>query len=193
MLFEGLILTAIVGRLAGGRFHRLGDVGLRWPWLFVAALALRAIPPALARGGWAGARDSVPGFEIAAYALLIIALLFNLRWREMWIAALGVGLNFAVIAANGGRMPADLGLVRAIGDKNVAAAVEQGRWPTHTAVDSHTRLPFLADVHALPRPYPRPHVFSIGDVLITIGVCLFLLRAMGAFGLRAPPAPEVQS
>jgi len=193
MLLEGLILAIIVGRLAGGRFQRLGDIGLRVPWLFVAAVVVRDLLPVAGASGWAAARTFVPAFQVVGYLLLIVALAYNLRWREIWVAALGVGLNFLVIAANGGRMPADLALVRSIGSQDKAVLVEHGLWPTHVAVGPTTRLPFLADVLALRRPYPRPHVFSIGDVLITVGVCLFLLRAMGAFGLRAPPPPEAQS
>jgi len=106
----------------------------------------------------------------------------------LWIAGLGVVMNLAVIAANHGAMPADPALVRAAGQGRILDLAQAGRYPTHRTLDAQTRLPFLADRFLLRHPYPRPSVFSLGDVFITLGVVVLIFWGMGAFGWRAKPA-----
>jgi hypothetical protein len=49
-----------------------------------------------------------------------------------------------------------------------------------------TRLAFLCDRLLIPAPYPRPDVFSLGDVVLTIGVCALIFRGMGSFDPSRP-------
>ncbi|WP_094548988.1 DUF5317 family protein [Petroclostridium xylanilyticum] len=49
---------------------------------------------------------------------------------------------------------------------------------THTLITSSTRLSILADIIAIPKPYPLPKVLSIGDIFIAFGVFVFIQEAM---------------
>jgi len=187
MLFDAAVASLLVGRLCGGRFTRLGDLQIRLAWAIIAGFALQAAlmtatmiayPPAIRYSG---------GVHLVSYLFLFAGLWANRRRRAFQVAALGVVLNFLVVASNGGHMPANLEAVRRTQPGMVQALVE-GRSGKHVVMGPHTRLAFLADRYLLPRPYPRPGVFSPGDVPITIGVCALILAGMGAFGLR-PPAP----
>jgi len=185
MLFDAAVLAIIVALIAGGRFSHLSRLDLRWPLVFVAAFALQLGITILGVRGWQPIRPAAPALHLLSYALLFAAVVANRRLWPMWIAALGVVMNFVVIAANGGAMPADADLVRASGRHRLLALTAAGRYPTHTLLDEGTRLPFLADSHLLPSPptrFPRSCVFSPGDVFITAGVVLLILRGMGAFG-----------
>ncbi|UCH35404.1 MAG: DUF5317 domain-containing protein [Armatimonadota bacterium] len=182
MLFDGAVLGIVIALIAGGRFSRLGRLDLRWPWVFVAAFGVRAVIVVLGVRGWQPVIGIAPALHILSYVLLLAAVVANRHLWAMWVAALGVAMNFAVIAANGGTMPADADLVGASGQQQMVQLVESGRYPTHTLLDAGTRLPFLADRYLLPHPYPRPSVFSLGDILITLGVVVLIMRGMGAFG-----------
>lgn len=184
MLLDGAVVAVIIALIAGGRFSRLAQLDLRWPWVFVAAFGLRAAVIILGLRGWPPGLAAAPPLHILSYALLLAALAANRRLWALWIAAVGVLMNFVVIAANGGAMPADASLVRASGQGKLLAPVQAGRYPTHALLDASTRLPYLADRYLLPRPYPRPCVFSPGDVLITLGVVLLIFYGMGAFPFR---------
>jgi hypothetical protein len=187
MLFDGAIAAIIIALIAGGRFSRLAEIGFHCAWVFVAAFALRLGVVVIGVSGWRPGLIAAPALHLGSYVLLLAALVANRRLWPIWIAALGVVMNFAVIAANRGAMPADKSLVRASGQLQALKLAEAGRYPTHTFIDSHTRLTFLADRYLLPRPYPRPSVFSLGDVLITLGVVLMIFQGMGAFGWRVRP------
>jgi hypothetical protein len=189
MLFEGALLALIVGRLAGGRFHRLGRIPLRYPLLFVAALVLKALALATpSRGQWQPAAIAAPYVHLGAYALLIAALALNWGVPDLRIIALGVGLNFLVLAANAGYMPTDVRAVERSGQPRMVRELRAGRIGLSVVADEHSRLAFLGDRFVPPRPYPRRAPFSVGDVVITLGACLLILRGMGAFGLRLPGA-----
>lgn len=188
MLFDALAVAVIVALIGGGRFSRLAQLDLRWPWVFVGAFGLRLAIRVLGIAGWQPALASAPALHLLSYALLLAAMVANWRLWPMWIASVGALMNLVVIAANGGAMPAAADLVRASGQLRLLALVEAGRYPTHSLMGHGTRLPFLADRLFLPPPYPRPCVFSLGDIFITLGVALLVARGMGAFGWgRARP------
>lgn len=182
MLFDALVACLVVGRLAGGRVQRLASLPLRHAWLFVLGFAaqLLVLMPALsAASGW---------IHIFSYGPLFAGVALNFHIRELWIAALGLALNFSVIAANGGKMPTSAGAIRHIGRPELISYLREGRNPRNVLITRQSRLPLLGDRFVLPPPYPhQPAVFSAGDVLLTVGVCALVLRGMGAFGLGREP------
>ena len=77
-------------------------------------------------------------------------------------------LNLTAIAANGGVMPAS-----ARHSRPPAGTPPRGTSPTAPSWP-HPRLGFLGDVFATPPWLPVHSVFSVGDVVIVVGVALFL-------------------
>ncbi|MBK5250797.1 MAG: DUF5317 family protein, partial [Actinomycetales bacterium] len=53
-----------------------------------------------------------------------------------------------------------------------AAGISVDSGFTNSAVVDHPVLPWLGDVFAWPDPLPLANVFSVGDVLIAVGVLL---------------------
>jgi len=103
--------------------------------------------------------------HLSTYVLAMLFVLLNSRTGL--IAAGGLG-NLIAIAANGGTMPADPQALRASG------------WtpaPGHFAnsdVVAHPRVAWLGDVFYVPSRLPVHSVFSVGDVVIVVGVAVFL-------------------
>jgi hypothetical protein len=86
------------------------------------------------------------------------------------LIALGAGLNLAAIAANSGTMPASPWAWRTAGFATLTDGFENSN------VVTSARLPWLGDVFAIPHGWPFANVFSIGDVIIVIGVGYFAHR-----------------
>jgi hypothetical protein len=189
MLFDGALLALIVGRIAGGRLSRLGDVPLHAPLVFVLAFAIQVGIKLGARAAWPPALAAAPYLHLASYLLLGAGLALNWHLRDLRLVALGVALNFVVIAANLGYMPADLAAARRLGQPRLVADLVEGRAGLNVVAGPRSRLTFLGDRLLLTHPYPRPSLFSVGDVLITLGACLLILRGMGAFGLKPHTPP----
>jgi hypothetical protein len=106
--------------------------------------------------------------HVLSYLLVLVFLVRNFALPAMWVIACGGLLNFVVIVANGGVMPATSRALTAIGEKPDAGSF------VNSGAISHANLAFLGDVFALPRGMPLNNVFSVGDILIALGVLLMV-------------------
>jgi Family of unknown function (DUF5317) len=162
-------LGIVAGYLLGGRLDRLAGLHFRWAWLAVAGLALQValfspvIAPIIG--------DAGPALYVASTAAVLVAVLRNWRIPGMAILAVGALSNLLAIVANGGVMPASpeavasLGLDAAEGFSNSVVMVAPALGP-------------LTDTFALPAWLPGANVFSVGDVLIGVGVSTVIALGM---------------
>jgi Family of unknown function (DUF5317) len=155
-----VVVAAVTVPLFGGRLGALVEVRLRHVWavfaglgLEIAALELPGLPDRLRAA-----------LLVVAYPVGAVFLAANWRLPGVPLIAGGAACNLVVIAANGGVMPASpsalagAGLpVRAPGFQNSAALADP-------------RLGFLGDVFHIPAAWPLSNVFSVGDVLIALGI-----------------------
>src|SRR3954468_840586 len=168
ILLVALVLVVVSVPLAGGRLTKVLRLRIRWQWLIPAALVIQTVIISLLA-------SILPGVVSETLHLATYAMAAGFVWRNrhiawLWLAAVGAGLNLAAIATNHGVMPASgAALARA------GMAVESG-FANSAAVD-HARLAFLGDVFAIPRGVPLANVFSIGDVVLVVGVALLLHSA----------------
>lgn len=86
---------------------------------------------------------------------------------------MGVGaiLNLLAIVANAGVMPATAGALATAGVPSGGGVI------ANSASVADPRLRFLGDVFAIPSSVPLANVFSVGDVLIALGVGWTIVRA----------------
>lgn len=156
------------GLLLRGRLDRLADLRLRWAPLAVLGLlvqvALFADPISAAVG------DAAPAIYVASTVAVLAAVLRDVRIPGMAVVALGAAGNLAAIMANGGSMPAD--------PAALASVVELSPGYSNSVVVANPALRPLTDLYALPPAFPFANVFSIGDVLIGIGIALVIVLAM---------------
>jgi hypothetical protein len=92
----------------------------------------------------------------------------------LWLIAVGALSNGVAIVANGGVMPTTTEALRTAGlevDPQVFA---------NSAALADPRLLFLGDVFAIPSWLPFANVFSIGDVLIAVGVAYTVHAVCGS-------------
>src|SRR3981081_2784379 len=95
-------LGLIVGFATRGSLENLARIRLRWPWLVVAAVVIRAaiLLPPFSR------IDGVQYVYLGALAALLAWTLWQIELvRGIWLIAVGSALNLLVIATNGSRMP----------------------------------------------------------------------------------------
>jgi hypothetical protein len=170
----GIGTGLIVGALLGGSPERLRGLQFRLVPLAIAGLVGQLIlfsPPVA---------DQVPEdlgrlVYVLSTAAVLAAVIANVRIPGVPVVALGASLNLVAIFANGGVMPADpaavatAGLVYDDGFSNSAVVADPRLWP-------------LTDIFAVPAGLPFANVFSVGDVLIAIGLAWVV-----AAGMRRAP------
>ena len=158
----------VIGLLVGGRLERLADVRFRLARLAILALVIQLVLFSPLADGLA--RDLGRAIYVASTALVAVVVLANVRLTGVSVIVLGAASNLAAILANGGSMPASPTALAALG-------LGVGGNTNSIAVD-HPVLEPLTDVFALPAWLPLANVFSVGDVLIGLGVAIAVAAAM---------------
>jgi hypothetical protein len=165
-----VVLSALAVPLTGGRLGALVDLRLRHVWAVYVALGLAVLAVELP-----GLPDGLRSLLlVAAYPVGAVFLVANWRVPGILLTALGAALNLLAIAANGGVMPASPAALASAG----LAADDPGF--QNSAVLADPRLAFLGDVFAIPGSWPLSNVFSVGDVLIAVGLAWGLHRVCGS-------------
>lgn len=172
-----LLVAIPIGLVLGGRLERIGETRVRWAPLALLGLAVQIVlfaDPVARSVGSLG-----PPVYVASTALVLGVVLANLRLPGVPLIALGAAANLAAILANAGYMPADSAALAAIGE-----GVGEGY--SNSIVVANPALRPLTDIFATPAWLPLSNVFSIGDVLISIGLGWAIVAAMRREeGLRA--------
>jgi hypothetical protein len=156
------------GFLAGGRLEHLAAVRFRLAPVAMLALVIQlALFSALADGL---PTELVRGTYVVSTALVIVVVLANIRLTGVPLIVLGAACNLAAVMANGGAMPASPAALDALG-------LGVGGHTSSIAV-AHPALEPLTDVFAMPDWMPLANIFSVGDILIGLGVALAIAAAM---------------
>jgi len=189
VLLETFLLAMIVGFLFKGGLKNLAQTPFQGALLIWAGLILRNIPtifklPFLKQFADA-ATPYAPVLFLLSYVLLLIGIGLNLSRWPMAIIFGGILLNFAVVLANAGFMPVSEESLR-------RAGYDMSRIPSsglldmnHILTTAQARLSFLSDIIAIPKPYPFPQVISVGDILMCVGMFLFIIIEMSPGSKRS--------
>lgn len=176
-------LGIVGGYLLGGRLERLSRLRFRWAHLALLGLAIQI---ALFSDPLSNVVDDAgPPIYVASTAAVLVAVLRNLDIPGLAIIAIGATSNLAAIMANGGYMPADPDAVAAVG--GIAAGYSNSRVVTEPV------LAPLTDIFATPAWLPFSNVFSIGDVLIGIGVAVTIAIGMRGGRIGTPADLEAEA
>jgi Family of unknown function (DUF5317) len=166
------LIGLAAGLLAGGSFSALAETSIRGKGYAFAAIALQlaAFPSNVLPWGTSTTVASV--LWILSDALLIVMLFQNRRLPGLLVVAAGLASNLIAILANGGLMPVLPGALRAAGihyqlHNNSIRVV-------------HPHLGLLVDRWAVPQWLPLGNVYSVGDVLIALGMVITVVMAMRA-------------
>lgn len=154
-----LVISIVIGALRGGKFRNLTEIRVNAWWLLPIGFLLLAASSFVPDGY----DDVAVGLVLASYAPLLLFVWLNRDLSGIWIAGLGILMNFSVILINGG-MP--------VLEQAAVLAGETGELvldAKHVLLTTDTHLPFLADIIPLPGA-----VLSLGDVFLAIGVGVFL-------------------
>lgn len=154
-----IAISITVGWIRGGKLRNLTEIRVRlWALLPIGFLLLAAsafVPT--------DRHQLAVALILISYLPLLLFVWLNRNMTGIWIAGMGILMNFTVIVLNGG-MPVLPEAVRiAGGAEDIVLGAK------HVLLTDTTLMPFLADVIPLPSA-----VLSLGDVFLAIGVATFL-------------------
>jgi hypothetical protein len=176
-ILYAIVAGLVIGFLLGGRPAGLASITVRWSALIVGGMLAQVIlfsAPVTERIG-----DLGPWVYVLTTGVVLVAVFANWRIPGLAIVALGAASNFVAIIANGGYMPAGAGAMAALGRAEDTAY-------SNSALLAHPALEPLTDIFYIPRGIPFSNVFSVGDVLIGLGIAITIIIAMRR------PAPDTR-
>jgi len=180
MLFLVAALVGVaLGYALGGRVANLVGLRFKWTWLVLVGLIVQLLIffPLFSERPlfpyW-----TVP-LHVLSYVAVFVFLVLNLRVRALLILGFGALLNFVVIAVNGGRMPASATALERAGHAVIAESlISTGSYANVLLMSESTRLNLLGDWLHLPKWLPFAAAFSLGDVVIMVGLAWLIVEGM---------------
>lgn len=178
-----LVISIVLGWIRGGRLRNLTEIRVRLWWLlplgFILLGASSFVP--------SDRHDLAVGLILVSYLPLLLFVWLNREMTGMWVAGMGILMNFTVIVLNSGMPVLEEAVRIAGGSSDIVLGAK------HVLLDESTRLPFLADIIPLPGA-----VLSLGDVFLAIGIGAFLEDQMRrplslfAHGVTAAPGSAAE-
>lgn len=178
MLIDFVVISLVIGWLRKGKLLNLAQVPLKKVELILLSFIIRYLPLITMKYAYDFTMKYHMVITSISYIFLIYCLVCNWHLKPFRLIALGVILNFLAIIANGGKMPVSLQAVDMAGLDDFKPLLFDKEYLYHAALDVTTRLAFLSDIIPLPPPYPRPRVFSIGDLAMGLGMFVFIQQVM---------------
>jgi hypothetical protein len=158
-----LVISITLGALRGGSLRNLTGIRVKLSWLLPVGFVLLAVATFVP----ADQHELAVVLILISYLPLLAFVLLNRKLSGVWIAGIGILMNFTVIVANGGMPVLAEAAQIASGSESLVLGAK------HVLLTPETALPFLADVIPLPGA-----VLSLGDVFLAIGTGVFLEHQM---------------
>jgi len=182
-ILYAVALGILIGYILGGRLKHLSQAAFKKLYLAVGGFLIQVL-----------IFSDIPFFKtlqqhheniivvlhIISYILILIFIAVNYKVPGIAIIGIGILLNATVIILNRGHMPASIESFSFSSVGKHADLLSQGKSVNNSkAITGDTILPWLGDIFALPSYIPFSNVFSIGDIIIAVGVCIYF-----AFNMR---------
>lgn len=182
MIIESMIISIVVGYLTGGRLSNIENIRIKYGWMFFTVIFLEfftLIVGTRMDNGLAGLIvENYGAIHILLYGIYLYALFLNRKSSGFKLIFAGSGLNYIPMVLNGGRMPVYYGALERGKLFDQLDLLLADRMLTHRLSYTNRGIFFLGDIIPLGRPYPMPKVISIGDIILAIGIFIFIVKSM---------------
>ncbi|NLY09988.1 MAG: DUF5317 domain-containing protein [Tissierellia bacterium] len=174
---ELIILAIILSIIRKGNINNFRQIKIHWIWgIFVYVLLSMLISISSFQSRFS--IHTLIIMEWLGYLLLTIVIIRNYKLPGGKIIVAGACLNLIAMGFNGGLMPVSEGALLTIGKEDIISLLKQGLSITHVLLNSNSKMSFLGDIIAIPRPWIYPRVISIGDIFISVGVAYMIWSIM---------------
>lgn len=178
-----IAVAVLLGLAAGGGMSSM----VRWSYpgtpTFIGLFVLQAVARGRGIPQFLG-----PQYALSIWALVVVILvlmLLSVRELGVQIVAAGIASNLLVVLANGA-MPIAFEAMRVLGAGDRALGQGEG---FYTCMLDGALFQFLGDSIPVPNPFGGGFLVSVGDLLLVVGVVVFVVRVMTEPYPGAGPRP----
>ncbi|MGO1478180.1 DUF5317 domain-containing protein [Senegalia sp. (in: firmicutes)] len=174
MIWLFLLLAVIVGYMKGGKFIRLKNLEFKMLSPIIIALIFQYLLLIFSDNDLKIVGNYVEEIYLGSFILLFIGILLNIKTPSLWLVLIGAISNFVVFFMNGMKIPVAADALNLAGMNSTINLIENGQYKLYEIIASGTDYSLLGKVIAIDQVLPISGVFSIGDVLITLGLFIFI-------------------
>ena len=177
MFLEAVLLGLLVGWLRGGRSLNIGTLEFKGWVLVVIGFLLQMLPMLLGRMSWMAHNGHIIGFATLVLVFFIVVL--NGEKRGFWLVATGAVFNILAMTFHGLKMPVSLSGLQHAGHLEMFESVSNNAVLNYIGLAHLTGWSdYLGKVIVLPHFYPLAQVVTVGDLLMSAGLFLFVMGQM---------------
>ena len=188
MFIEALVVGTVVGLFRGGSLKSLKTVHIRMSGMLVLAFLLHVLLAFMLLVANPFFVEHRLVFYAISYGLLFIALLMNLTHKAVWLIIIGCLMNFTVLFLSEGVLPVSAEALERAGFENRLEMIRDDRLIQYQFSEEMGGWRALLGKRITPPAwYPVRQVMSIGDLVLSAGLLLWMQRLMqgGAHYQRA--------
>lgn len=178
MILVFFVLSVLTGLLRGGKLSRLFYLEFKSIWLFLVAMGIQLALVVFGATGNVLVLEYIQELYIISYVLLLIGLFINIKYRSVILVVLGSVMNLFCFMMNSRKMPVSIGGLKLAGYDNLVNLVKSGNIALYTPLTEKTKYAQLSQLITIQKPFPFPQILSIGDIVIYIGIFIFVQSAM---------------
>lgn len=176
MYIEIVIIGLVIGGFSNGRLANLMEINIRGWFLILVSLLLSLLPVFLNSIGKLGNAQVYLLFFSMVLMLIVTAL--NLDKKGTWLILIGGIFNLVIMLFNNFKMPVSMSNLNKAGLTALFDGITDGSIVNYVAAEATGAITVFTKFIAIPKPYPFPKILTIGDILMTIGLLLFIVGEM---------------
>lgn len=171
MFIQVIIFAVIVGYIFKGKLKNIDIDSIKSIYLVIIGFLIKFLLVMSIQNGLFERSIFTYFVYSLQYILLIIFVIINRKNKYILIMGFGFLLNAIPIFINGGAMPVSVMAARSVG-------IYKEVWTEglYRVLGEGTRLNFLGDI--IPYKLVRAYVISIGDIVLGIGLFLYIFTGM---------------
>ncbi|BEP27907.1 DUF5317 family protein [Helicovermis profundi] len=185
MYIEAIIIGLIIGKIRKGRLENFANVYFKGLIFIIFSLVVEISPIILNKFHVLSEYYYLVPF--ISVILMIIGILLNIKKSGMKFILFGAILNIVIMILNGFYMPISYKALEIAGKKSLISYFDKEIIMGFINADQLSGLKFFfSKFIPIPAFYPLAKVMSVGDILITIGIIIFVQASMmkSSFGLN---------
>lgn len=177
MFIEAVVLGISIGLVRNGSLRNISITKIRGWFLILLALVLQVITFIFPNISIVQSYEKQ--FYIVTAVLIILTLIINLDKKGIWIILIGALLNYVVVFINGFKMPIYFEGLKLAGLDHMVEGIKNGEIVNYMSLDKVTNwTKHFGKYIVIPKPYPMAKVISIGDIIMSLGIVLFIQGEM---------------
>ena len=177
MIIEAVLLGIIIGLVRGGKISRLKYINLQGSFLFIIAIILHIGIIIMNLGVFEYNTNYYTIMLTSSYILILVGLIINIHSKYFILMISGLIINFICFASNNFRFPINSNAVKLSYGNEFYQHLINNEIKFFIPLEE-AKLKFLGNTIYINMPYINDLIISIGDIVVAIGIILFIQSIM---------------